>query len=200
MRSKLCLLFIYSHQHLTFLSVTGDSIFYNCMNPFLFQLHSGQLLWFSHTVNEMTDHTVSTCIRPVILRFQSGICQMIAAEIDHIPWTINIHISKPVAVIPLFHCLIIFFLSIIPEEFLYFRICKSKCFIKTLICNGINRDMLPPLKSQILKWGLLLSQVSTSYPRVSRDFFCPDTGVFSYLLSGYGQFILPASFLPLHGY
>ena len=155
MRSKLCLLFIYSHQHLTFLSVTGDSIFYNCMNPFLFQLHSGQLLWFSHTVNEMTDHTVSTCIRPVILRFQSGICQMIAAEIDHIPWTINIHISKPVAVIPLFHCLIIFFLSIIPEEFLYFRICKSKCFIKTLICNGINRDMLPPLKSQILKWGLL---------------------------------------------
>ena len=36
----------------------------------------------------------------------------------------------------------------------------------------------------------LLSQVSTSYPRVSRDFFCPDTGVFSYLLSGYGQFTL----------
>ena len=81
MRSKLCLLFIYSHQNFTFLSVTGDSIFYNCMNPFLFQLHSGQLLWFSHTVNEMTDHTVSTCIRPVILRFQSRICQMIAAEI-----------------------------------------------------------------------------------------------------------------------
>ena len=46
----------------------------------------------------------------------------------------------------------------------------------------------------------LLSQVSTSYPRVPRDSFCPDTGVFSYLLSGYGQFILPASFLPLHGY
>ena len=45
----------------------------------------------------------------------------------------------------------------------------------------------------------LLSQVSTSYPRVPRDSFCPDTGVFSYLLSGYGQFILPASFLPLHG-
>ena len=36
----------------------------------------------------------------------------------------------------------------------------------------------------------LLSQVSTSYPRVSRDFFCPDTGVFSYLLSRYGQFTL----------
>ncbi len=36
----------------------------------------------------------------------------------------------------------------------------------------------------------LLSQVSTSYPRVPRDFFAPDTGIFSFLLSGYGQFML----------
>ena len=39
-------------------------------------------------------------------------------------------------------------------------------------------------------------KLSSRAPR----FFLPDTGVFSYLLSGYGQFILPASFLPLHGY
>ena len=54
--------------------------------------------------------------------------------------------------------------------------------------------MLPSLKSQILKWGLLAQwlywakylQAILACPAI----FCPDTGVFSYLLSGYGQFTL----------
>ena len=46
----------------------------------------------------------------------------------------------------------------------------------------------------------LLSQVSTSYPRVPRDFFARTWVYFLLIaLSGYGQFMLPASFLPLHG-
>ena len=46
----------------------------------------------------------------------------------------------------------------------------------------------------------LLSQVSTSYPRVPRDFFARTRAYFLLIvLSGYGQFMLPASFLPLHG-
>ena len=52
-------------------------------------------------------------------------------------------------------------------------------------------DMLPPLKSQILKWGLLAQwlywakylQAILACPAI----FCPDTGVFSYLFSGHGQ-------------
>ena len=65
-------------------------------------------------------------------------------------------------------------------------------------------DMPPPLKSLILKWGLLAQwlywakylQAILACPAI----FCPDTGIFSFLLSGYGQFMLPASFLLLHGY
>ena len=65
--------------------------------------------------------------------------------------------------------------------------------------------MLPPLKSLILKWGAscsmaLLSQVSTSYPRVPRDSFARTRACFLIIqLSGYGQFMLSTSFLPLHG-
>ena len=64
--------------------------------------------------------------------------------------------------------------------------------------------MLPPLKSLILKWGLLAQwlywakylQAILACPAI----FLPGRGLFSFLLSGYGQFMLPASFLPLHGY
>ena len=46
----------------------------------------------------------------------------------------------------------------------------------------------------------LLSQVSTSYPRVPRDSFARTRAYFLvFLLSGYGQFMLSTSFLPLHG-
>ena len=46
----------------------------------------------------------------------------------------------------------------------------------------------------------LLSQVSTSYPRVPRDSFTRTRACFLIIwLSGYGQFMLSTSFLPLHG-
>ena len=46
----------------------------------------------------------------------------------------------------------------------------------------------------------LLSQVSTSYPRVPRDSFARARACFLIIqLSGYGQFMLSTSFLPLHG-
>ena len=46
----------------------------------------------------------------------------------------------------------------------------------------------------------LLSQVSTSYPRVLRDSFARTRACFLIIqLSGYGQFMLSTSFLPLHG-
>ena len=46
----------------------------------------------------------------------------------------------------------------------------------------------------------LLSQVSTSYPRVPHDSFARTRAYFLvFLLSGYGQFMLSTSFLPLHG-
>ena len=46
----------------------------------------------------------------------------------------------------------------------------------------------------------LLSQVSTSYPRVPRDSFARTRAYFLvFILSGYRQFILSTSFLPLHG-
>ena len=45
----------------------------------------------------------------------------------------------------------------------------------------------------------LLSQVSTSYPRVPRDSFARTWACFLIIqLSGYGQFMLSTSFLPLH--
>ena len=46
----------------------------------------------------------------------------------------------------------------------------------------------------------LLSQVSTSYPRVPRDSFARTQACFLIIqLSEYGQFMLSTSFLPLHG-
>ena len=40
----------------------------------------------------------------------------------------------------------------------------------------------------------LMSQVSAGYPRVPRDCFCPDTGIFI-TLSGYGRKALGTEFL-----
>ena len=55
---------------------------------------------------------------------------------------------------------------------------------KTVYKLTMKGDMLPPLKSLILKWGFLLNgstepsiyKLSSRAPR----FFCPDTGIFSY--------------------
>ena len=67
--------------------------------------------------------------------------------------------------------------------------------------------MLPPLKSLILKWGLLAQwlywakylQAILACPAI----LLPGYGIRAYFLiislSGYGQFMLSTSFLPLHG-
>ena len=64
-------------------------------------------------------------------------------------------------------------------------------------------DMLPPLKSQILKWGLLAQwlywakylQAILACPAI----LLPGYGIFLIIsLSGYGQFMLSTSFLLLH--
>ena len=64
------------------------------------------------------------------------------------------------------------------------------------------RDMLPPLKSLILKLGLLVQCLYwTKY--LQAIFACPAILLpghgHIFLLSGYGQFMLSTSFLPLHG-
>ena len=65
-------------------------------------------------------------------------------------------------------------------------------------------DMLPPLKSLILKWGLLAQwlywakylQAILACPAI----LLPGHGhFFIFLLSGYGQFMLSTSFSPLRG-
>ena len=101
----------------------------------LFQFHFCQFMWLIYAFDKMTDHTVSTCIRPVILRSKPWICTMITAEINHVPRTINLYISKTITIIPCFYYLIIFFLPIILEKLSYFIICESKCLIKAFICN-----------------------------------------------------------------
>ena len=129
----------------------------------LFQFHFCQFMRLIHTFNKMTDHTVSACIRPVVLRCKPGICLMITAEINHIPRTINFYIPKPITIVPCFYCLIIFFLPVILKEFSYFTICT-----RAAIEGGLDYDSAYQLSDYFIQSSERLSSIERLYDLLSK--------------------------------
>ncbi len=116
----------------------------------VFQLSSGQLPIPVQAVDKMVDHIISAGIHPVVFRCGRGIAEMILAVIDHIPWTVDFCISKPIAIVPFLHNVIMGFNSIVFQHFSNFCICKSKILIKIRICYGIDIKVIKACKNAFL--------------------------------------------------
>ena len=57
---------------------------------------------------------------------------------DHAPWIINIRLTKCIAIIPIFNCVIFVIQVIIMTQFLHLIHLKSKVLIKTGTSDGNN--------------------------------------------------------------
>ncbi len=100
---------------------------------------------FIHSFNKMSYDIIAAGIGPEILRSGVFVCAKFITIADHIPWTINLHFSKTISVIPLFHQIVGIRHFIIFQKSCHFFVCKSETSCKLSICN---RKYLRIIKSR----------------------------------------------------
>ncbi len=78
---------------------------------------------------------IAAGVDPIIVRLYIWLASNPVTMVQHIPRTIQLRISKLIAIVPFFYCLIMVCQIIIRQKLLHFLIGKAKKFVKTLICN-----------------------------------------------------------------
>ena len=92
--------------------------------------------------NETFYEIIATGIDPVCLRTRIDVIKDAVHMIDHIPWTVHIHITEAIAVVPLLRLRIFRFQMIIRKQLPHFRIRKTKLLIETRIRNRQNLKII----------------------------------------------------------
>ena len=94
---------------------------------------------------------VTAGVDPVVFRLNIRFASDSVTMIQHIPRTIHFRISKLVAIVPSFYLIIMIRCIIILKKAPHFFICKTKIFIKTLICNRQYFQIIKPGKDTLLR-------------------------------------------------